>query len=98
MRPLGEQKGQTVQILGSLLGPNMHPKSSRADLKIIQKASVFIAFLSLGGSRGRLGRRLKMGRKTEAAVSRRAGSSEPESGRPAVTHRPVEGMGGTVDD
>ena len=70
MRPPGEQQGQKVQILGSLLGPKMDPKSPKADLKIIKKAQVFIAFLSLGGSRGRLGRRLKMGRKTEAAVSR----------------------------
>ncbi len=68
LRPPGEQLGQKVQILGSLLGPKMDPKSPKADLKIIKKASVFIAFLSLGGSRGRLGRRQKTGRKAEAAV------------------------------
>ena len=58
----------------------MDPKRPKADLKIIKKAQVFIAFLSLGGSRGRLGRRLKMGRKTEAVVSRLVGSSEPVLG------------------
>ena len=75
MRPPGEQKCQKVQILGSLLGPKMDPKRPKADLIIFKKALVFIAFLSLGGSRGRLGRRLKMGRKTEASGFRLASSS-----------------------
>ena len=78
-----------MQIWGSLLGPKMDPKSPKADLKIIKKQLVFIAFLSLGGSRGRLGRHLKIGRKTEAALCRRVGSA-------AVSRRPVEGMGGIL--
>ncbi len=103
LRPPGEQQGQKVQILGSLLGPKMDPKSPKADLKIIKKAQVFIAFLSLDGSRGRLGRRLKMGRKTEAVVSRLAEPVLGSSGQfwavlgsAAVSRRPVEGLGGTL--
>ncbi len=40
----------------------------KADLQIIKKQLVFIVFLASGGSRGRLWRGLKTGRKTEAAV------------------------------
>ena len=59
----------------------MSPKWTKADLKIIETPLFYITFSALGGSRGRLGRRLKMGRKTEAAVSGRAGSSEPVLGQ-----------------
>ncbi len=50
-------------------------------MKSTEKPLVFIAYLSLGGSRGRLGRRLKTDRNKEAAVSAgMAAGADPAEG------------------
>ncbi len=68
LRPPGEPKVDFEQLFGTPFGPKGGPKSPKADLKTIKKQMVFIAFLSLGGSRRRPRRRPKTGRKTEGAV------------------------------
>ena len=62
-------KGRTSAALGcpfgALLEPKTDPKPLRAVLEIVKKHKIFIAFLALGGSWGRLGGGRKTDRKTE---------------------------------
>ena len=52
LRPPGEQQGQKMQILGSLLRPKIDSKSPKADLKIIKKRIGFYNISELGRVQG----------------------------------------------
>ena len=80
-------------LFGTPFGPNMGPKSPKADFKTIKKQLVFIAFSALGGSRRRSRRRPKTGRKTEGAVGGRMGQNSAEFGSAAVSCGPGGGGG-----